>query len=66
VKFRKLLPRLITILLKGSPLVRAFNKKIELKVEDSKNEIVQLLMMIKKFNDENAMEFGETQLIFVW
>ncbi|MGB4413920.1 MAG: ATP-binding protein [Paludibacter sp.] len=37
-------------------------KKIELKVEDSKNEIVQLLMMIKKFNDENAMEFGEPNL----
>jgi hypothetical protein len=37
-------------------------KKIELKVEDSKNEIVQLLLMIKKFNDENLMEFGEPNL----
>ena len=37
-------------------------KKIELKVEDSKNEIVQLLLMIKKFNDENSMEFGEPNL----
>lgn len=37
-------------------------KKIELKVEDSKNEIVQLLLMIKKFNDENILEFGEPNL----
>jgi hypothetical protein len=37
-------------------------KKIELKIEDSKNEIVQLLVMIKKFNDENAMEFGAPNL----
>jgi hypothetical protein len=37
-------------------------KKIELKVEESKNEIVQLLLMIKKFNDENAMEFGKPNL----
>lgn len=37
-------------------------KKIELKVEDSKNEIVQLLMMIKKFNDENTLEFGQPNL----
>jgi hypothetical protein len=37
-------------------------KKIELKVEDSKNEIVRLLLMIKKFNDENTMEFGEPNL----
>lgn len=37
-------------------------KKIELKVEDSKNEIVQLLLMIKKFNDENTLEFGEPNL----
>jgi len=37
-------------------------KKIELRVEDSKNEIVQLLMMIKKFNDENSLEFGEPNL----
>jgi hypothetical protein len=37
-------------------------KKIELKIEDSKNEIVQLLLMIKKFNDENSMEIGEPNL----
>jgi hypothetical protein len=37
-------------------------KKIELKVEESKNEIVQLLIMIKKYNDENAMELGEANL----
>jgi hypothetical protein len=37
-------------------------KKIELKVEGSKNEIVQLLLMIKKFNDENTMEFGKPNL----
>ncbi|MBN9349344.1 MAG: ATP-binding protein [Chitinophagaceae bacterium] len=37
-------------------------KKIELKVEDSKNEIVQLLIMIKKYNDENAMELGTANL----
>lgn len=37
-------------------------KKIELKVDDSKNEIVQLLIMIKKYNDENAMELGQPNL----
>jgi hypothetical protein len=37
-------------------------KKIEMKIEDSKNEIVQLLLMIKKYNDENAMEFGTPNL----
>ncbi|MCO5265898.1 MAG: ATP-binding protein [Lentimicrobium sp.] len=37
-------------------------KKIELRVEDSKNEIVQLLLMIKKFNDENSLEFGTPNL----
>jgi hypothetical protein len=37
-------------------------KKIELKVEDSKNEIVHLLLRIKKFNDENTIEFGEPNL----
>jgi DNA repair exonuclease SbcCD ATPase subunit len=37
-------------------------KKIELKIEDSKNEIVQLLLMIKKFNDENSMDFGAPNL----
>lgn len=37
-------------------------KKIELKVDDSKNEIVQLLIMIKNYNDENAMELGKPNL----
>ena len=37
-------------------------KKIELKIEDSKNEIVQLLLMIKKFNDENVNNIGTTNL----
>jgi len=37
-------------------------KKIELKIEDSKNEIVQLLLMIKKYNDENVNEFGTRNL----
>ncbi len=37
-------------------------KKIELKVDDSKNEIVQLLVMIKNYNDENVMELGQANL----
>jgi hypothetical protein len=37
-------------------------KKIELKIEDSKNEIVHLLLKIKKYNDENTMEFGTPNL----
>ena len=37
-------------------------KKVELKIEDSKNEIVQLLREIKRYNDENAMEFGAPNL----
>ena len=37
-------------------------KKIELKIEESKNEIVHLLLRIKKYNDENAMEFGAPNL----
>lgn len=37
-------------------------KKIELKIENSKNELVQLLLMIKKYNDENANEFGTRNL----
>jgi hypothetical protein len=37
-------------------------KKIELKIEDSKNEIVQLLLTIKHYNDENALEFGAPNL----
>ncbi len=37
-------------------------KKIELKVDESKNEIVQLLIMIKKYDDENPMELGKPNL----
>ncbi|MCZ2222684.1 MAG: ATP-binding protein [Chitinophagales bacterium] len=37
-------------------------KKIELKIEDSKSEIVHLLLSIKKYNDENADEFGTRNL----
>lgn len=37
-------------------------KRIELKVDESKNEIVQLLIMIKKYNDENSLELGEPNL----
>jgi hypothetical protein len=37
-------------------------KKIELKIEDSKNEVVQLLIMIKKYNDENSLELGTANL----
>ena len=37
-------------------------KKIELKVDDSKNEIVQLLIMIKNYNDENYLELGQANL----
>ncbi|MFW5753533.1 MAG: ATP-binding protein, partial [Marinilabiliaceae bacterium] len=37
-------------------------KKIELRVNDSKNSIVVLLKMIKEFNDNAAMDFGETNL----
>jgi hypothetical protein len=37
-------------------------KKIELKIDDSKNEIVQLLIMIKKYNDENGMDLGGANL----
>ncbi|MCZ2101000.1 MAG: ATP-binding protein [Chitinophagales bacterium] len=37
-------------------------KKIELKIEDSKSEIVHLLLSIKKYNDENANEFGTRNL----
>jgi len=37
-------------------------KKIELKIEESKNEIVQLLLLIKKFNDENSLDLGSTNL----
>ncbi|MDR2511908.1 MAG: ATP-binding protein [Bacteroidales bacterium] len=37
-------------------------KRIELKIEDSKNEIVQLLRLIKDYNDKNSMEFGAPNL----
>ena len=37
-------------------------KKIELKVDESKNEIVQLLIMIKKYDDENPLELGNPNL----
>jgi|26BtaG_2_1085354.scaffolds.fasta_scaffold01196_4 hypothetical protein len=37
-------------------------KKIELKIEDSKSEIVHLLLSVKKYNDENANEFGTRNL----
>ena len=37
-------------------------KKIELRVEDSKNSVFVILKEIKKFNDENAFDFGETNL----
>ena len=37
-------------------------KKIELKVDKSKNEVVQLLIMIKEYNDENSFELGEANM----
>ena len=37
-------------------------KKIELKIEESKNEIVHLLLRIKEYNDENINEFGTRNL----
>ncbi|MEO7313828.1 MAG: ATP-binding protein [Ginsengibacter sp.] len=37
-------------------------RKIELKVDDSKNEVVQLLILIKKFNDENQFDLGQANL----
>lgn len=37
-------------------------KKIELKIDESRNEIVQLLILIKKFNDENIMNIGKPNL----
>ena len=37
-------------------------KKIELKVDESKNEIVQLLIMIKKYSDEIILQLGERNL----
>jgi DNA repair exonuclease SbcCD ATPase subunit len=37
-------------------------KKIELKLDESRNEVVQLLKSIKAFNDENALELGATNL----
>lgn len=37
-------------------------RKIELMVDQSKNEVVQLLKSIKAFNDENALELGAANL----
>ena len=37
-------------------------KLIELKIEESKNEIVKLLLMIKQYDDDNFMELGSTNL----
>jgi len=37
-------------------------KRIELKVENSKNEIFQLLLEIKKYNNENGMKLGSVNL----
>jgi len=37
-------------------------KKIELMLDQSKNEVVQLLKLIKTFNDENALELGAINL----
>jgi len=37
-------------------------KKIELKIDPSKNEVVQLLVLIKKFNDENNFNLGTANL----
>jgi len=37
-------------------------KRIELKIEDSENEIMQLLIMIKQYNDDNFMELGSANL----
>jgi hypothetical protein len=37
-------------------------RKIELKIEDSKNEIVQLLISIRDFNETNILEFGAPNL----
>ena len=37
-------------------------KRIELKVDESKNEVVQLLLLIKKFNDDNSAQLGSPNL----
>lgn len=37
-------------------------KKIELKIDPSKNEVVQLLILIMKFNDENNFNLGVANL----
>lgn len=37
-------------------------KKIALMLDESKNEVVQLLKSIKSFNDENALELGRANL----
>jgi hypothetical protein len=37
-------------------------KKIELKIEDSRNEVVASLIRIKQYNDENSLELGTPNL----
>ena len=37
-------------------------KKIELKIEDSRNEVVAALIRIKQYNDENSLELGTPNL----
>jgi len=37
-------------------------KKIELRLDESKNEVVQLLKLIKEFNDENSYSIGPANL----
>lgn len=37
-------------------------RKIELRIDDSANKVVQLLLQIKKFNDENAFDIGGLNL----
>jgi len=37
-------------------------KRIELKIEDSKNEIVQLLLEIKQYDNENFIELGSANI----
>ncbi len=37
-------------------------RKIELKIDQSKNEVVQLLILIMKYNNENSFNIGEANL----
>jgi len=37
-------------------------RKIELRIDDSANKVVQLLLQIKKYNDENAFDIGGLNL----